>query len=135
MQLSVDDKPVPDIIALASSTSMTIPGPEGTGAFAVATVNNGVGAAITASTEAGPAAGLPVSVVLCRTDPRTAQCLERPAERVTTQVNAGETPTFSIFVTGKGVVPFDPAGHRIFVRFRARGGVLRGSTSVAVQTQ
>ena len=49
----------------------------------------------------------------------------------TTQINAGATPMFGVFVTGQGNVAFDPAGHRIFVRFRS-GDVIRGATSVGV---
>jgi hypothetical protein len=40
---------------------------------------------------------------------------------------------FGIFVQGNGNVPFDPAVNRIFVRFKDRGGVTRGSASVAVR--
>ena len=54
---------------------------------------------------------------------------------MTTTINANATPTFGIFVQGKGNVPFDPAANRIFVRFRDAGNVTRGSTSVAVRTQ
>jgi hypothetical protein len=54
---------------------------------------------------------------------------------VTTQIDAGETPTFGIFVQGTGAIPSDPAANRIFVRFKDAGGVTRGSTSVAVRTQ
>jgi len=44
-------------------------------------------------------------------------------------------PTCSIFVTATGTVPFDPANNRIVVKFRDAGGIVRGSTSVAVRTQ
>jgi hypothetical protein len=54
---------------------------------------------------------------------------------VATTVNSGATPTFGIFVQANGNVPFDPAGNRIFVRFKDLGNVTRGSTSVAVCTQ
>jgi hypothetical protein len=55
---------------------------------------------------------------------------------VTTQINAGQTPTFSVFVTGTGtVVHFDSANNCVFVRFKDAGGVTRGATSVAVRTQ
>ena len=58
-----------------------------------------------------------------------------PAASVTTQIDAGTTPTFGIFVTGNGVVPFDPANNRIFFRAKDANGVTRGSTSEAVRTQ
>jgi len=54
---------------------------------------------------------------------------------VTTQIDAGATPTFAIFVAGSGPVTFDPAANRVFVRFRDGGGTIRGATSVAVRTQ
>ena len=139
LQLSASATPVPDVIALAATITndgiVNIPGDRSTGAFAVATVNNGVGASITVSAAAGPASSIPVSLSLCRTNPATAECLALPAPIVTTQINAGETPTFSIFATGSGTVPFDAATNRIFVRFSDSAGVLRGSTSVAVRTQ
>jgi hypothetical protein len=50
-------------------------------------------------------------------------------------VNAGFTPTYSVFATGTGTVPFDPALNRIVVTFTDAGGAVRGSTSVAVRTQ
>jgi hypothetical protein len=128
--------PVADIVALVASGNpgiVDIPGPTGTGVFAVATVNIGAGATITASTDTG-AVSLPVSIALCQTNPTTGDCQGSPAGTVTTQINAGETPTFGIFVTGHGTVPFDPANNRIFVRF-SEHGIDRGSTSVAVQTQ
>jgi len=47
----------------------------------------------------------------------------------------GTTPTFGVFVRGGGIVPFDPAANRIFVRVTDVAGATRGSTSVAIRTQ
>jgi hypothetical protein len=57
-----------------------------------------------------------------------------PASIITTQINAGQVPTFSIFVEGSGIVAFDPAVNRAFVRFRTTAGETVGSTSVALRT-
>jgi uncharacterized delta-60 repeat protein len=135
--LSSSVSPVADIVALAASSDpgiVNIPGPTGTGAFAVATVNVGVGATITASADVG-SGSLPVSITLCQTNPTNGVCLAPLASSVPTQINSGETPTFGIFVTGSGAIPFDPANNRVFVRFKDAGGVTRGATSVAVRTQ
>jgi hypothetical protein len=121
----------------ATSTNdgiVNIGGTNGTGAFAVATVNLGASGSITASADTG-AATLPVNISLCQTDPANGQCISGIGPSVTTQINANATPTFGIFVQGNGTVPFDPAANRVFVRFKDTGGVIRGSTSVAVRTQ
>jgi hypothetical protein len=76
-----------------------------------------------------------VNISLCQTDPASAQCISAIGPSVSTQIDANATPTFAIFVQGSGIVPFDPAGNRIFVVFRDSGNVTRGSTSVAVRTQ
>jgi len=76
-------------------------------------------------------ASLPLTLSICQTD-AGANCLALPAPSVTTQIDAGATPTFSIFALGTGPIPFDPATNRIFVRFTDDGGVTRGATSVAV---
>ena len=135
---SASATPVPDIVALAATATndgiVNIPGMNGTGAFAVATVNVGVGGSITASADTG-SASLPLSIFLCETNPVTGQCISAIGPSVTTQISANATPTFAIFVQGSGFVPFDPAANRIFVRFKDSGGVTRGSTSVAVRTQ
>jgi hypothetical protein len=136
--LSASLTSVPDIVALeATSTNdgiVNIGGTNGTGAFAVATVNLGASGSITASADTG-AATLPVNISLCQTDPANGQCISGIGPSVTTQINANATPTFGIFVQGNGTVPFDPAANRVFVRFKDTGGVIRGSTSVAVRTQ
>ena len=138
LTFSASNTPVPDIVALAATTTndgiVNIPGTNGTGAFAVATVNVGASGSITASAETGSAT-LPLNVSLCQTDPATGQCISTIGPTVTTTINAGATPTFGIFVQGNGNVPFDPAGNRIFVRFKDASDVTRGSTSVAVRTQ
>ena len=136
--LSASATPVPDIVALAATLNndgiANIPGAHGTGIFAVATVNVGAGARITATADTG-AGSPPVTIALCQTDPRpgvlsAAAGIERDdADR------RGATPTFGFFVTGTGPVPFDPATNRIFVRFKDGNGVTRGATSVAVRTQ
>jgi CSLREA domain-containing protein len=136
--LSASSTPVPDIVALAATTTndgiVNVPGTTGTGAFAVATVNVGASGNITASADTGSAT-LPVNISLCQTDPATGQCISAIDSTVTTTINANATPTFGIFVQGNGNVPFDPAANRIFVRFKDGGGVTRGSTSVAIRTQ
>ena len=134
--LSASSDPVPDIVALAATLSgdgiVNIPGANGTGLFVAATVNVGTGGQITASADTG-AVSLPVSITLCQTNPTTSVCLADPATSVTAQIDANATPTFAIFVQGNGMVPFDPANNRVFVRFKDAGRVTRGSTSVAAR--
>lgn len=145
LELTASAQPEPDVIALAATVNadgiVSLPGPNGVGAFAVATTN--VGAPGTVIASAAPSTGgLPVSLALCETNPLTGQCLAPPTPTVTTTIGTSATPTFAVFVTGTGVVPFDAAANRIFVRFvdtvacAVTGApVTRGSTSVAVRTQ
>ncbi|HEV8439177.1 MAG TPA: hypothetical protein VGT40_13865 [Methylomirabilota bacterium] len=130
--------PVPDIIAVGATLGndgiVDIPGPSGTGVFAVATSNVGTAGLIVVTADTGEAT-LPVQLALCQTNPATGACLAAPSPTVTLSIAAGATPTFGVFVTGSGNVPFDPGAHRIFVRFTDDGAVTRGSTSVAVRTQ
>jgi hypothetical protein len=136
--ISASMTPVPDMVALAATLGndgiVNVPGADGTGAFAVATVNMGAGGTITAAADTG-GVGLPVSLQLCQTDPGSGQCVSTMGPTVTVPVNAGTTPTFAVFVGGHGTVPFDPATNRVFVRFTDGGGLVRGATSVAVRTQ
>ena len=136
--LSASDVPVPDVVALAATATndgiVTLPGANGAAAFAVATVNVGIGASITASADTG-AVTQPITIMLCQTDPATGVCTSAIGASVTTDIGANATPTFAIFVQGSGNVLFDPARNRIFVRFKGAGDVTRGATSVAVRTQ
>jgi hypothetical protein len=137
LELSVSTTPVPDVVALAASSDpgyVDIPGPTGTGVFAVATVNLGVDATITATANTGTA-NLPVTLLVCQTNPTSGACLAAPTPTVTTDIQPNATPTFGIFVTGSAAVPDSPGVNRAFVTFTDANGVLRGETSVAVRTQ
>jgi virginiamycin B lyase len=136
--LSASASPVPDVVALVATASndgiLSIQGTAGSGAFAVATVNVGTTGVITAIADTGPVL-LPVAVSICQTNPTTGQCLSAPGASATTTVNANETPTFAVFATASGAVPFAPASNRIFVHLKDGNGVVRGATSVALRTQ
>ena len=81
-------------------------------------------------------ANLSVDLAICQTDPMSGNCISALSPSVTTTIGANQTPTFGIFVSGKGtLVPDMPGVNRIFVQFTDPGGVLRGKTSVAVRTQ
>jgi uncharacterized delta-60 repeat protein len=138
---SASAAPTPDIVALAATSTgdgiVNLPGPNGNGAFAVATVNVGVDGVISVLADTGGAT-LPVTLFICQTNAATGQCVNPvipTPNPVVTNIAANTTPTFGIFVAGNGTVPFDPAANRIFVRFKDAGDVTRGSTSVAVRTQ
>jgi hypothetical protein len=135
--LCASSTPVPDIVALAATETdtgiVTVPAVNATGVFAVATVNVGAGARITASADSG-ASTLPITITLCQANPLTSDCTSPPGPTVTTQIGPDDTSAFGVFVTAQGPVPFDPARGRVFVRFRDADGIERGATSVAVRT-
>ncbi len=134
--LSTSNTPEPDIVALAATSEsygyVHLAFSDHSGAFAVAIVNLGATAAITASADTGTAS-LPLSVMLCQTDPTSGQCITPIGSTVPTTIAADTPPTFAIFIQASTptFVP-DPANKRVFVRFRDSSGVTRGSTSVAV---
>jgi WD40 repeat protein len=136
--LSASTTPTPDIMALVATPSndgiVNILGTNGTGVFAVATVNMGAGDTITVSADTGGAI-LPVNIFVCQTDPKTSDCLSPLATSVPTTILFNETPTFGVFVAGAGDVSFAPETNRIFVRFKDSNNITRGLTSVAVRTQ
>jgi streptogramin lyase len=130
---------VPDLVALgATSTNdgiLHITGTSGSAAFAVATVNVGASATtITAQPNTGSAT-LSLNLSICQTNPATGLCLQSPTASVSTAINAGATPTFAVFATATGAVPFLPAANRIFLQFTDGSGAVRGATSVAVRTE
>jgi WD40 repeat protein len=129
---------VPEIMALVATLSgdgiVNIPGTNGTGVFAVATINLGAGDNLTVSADTGGAI-LPVNIFICQTDPQSGACLSPLATSIPTTTLSNETPTFGVFVAAAGDVSFVPETNRIFVRFQDSGGATRGLTSVAVRTQ
>ena len=134
---SASNTPVPDIVALAATPGndgiVNVTETNGTGAFAVATVNVGSGGSITASADTG-GTSLPINLSICQTNPVNGRCISAIGSSITTQINANATPTFGVFIQAAGNVPFDPAANRIFVRFKDANGITRGSTSVSVRT-
>jgi hypothetical protein len=92
--------------------------------FAVATVNVGASAQITATATTG-AATLPLAISLCQTNPMSGVCISSIGSTVTTTINATATPTFAIFATASGSVPFVPQTNRIFVEFTDANEIVR----------
>jgi uncharacterized protein GlcG (DUF336 family) len=135
--LSSSATPVPDTVALAATATndgiVHLPGDSGSGAFALASVNVGATGVLTISADTGTA-GLPLALTLCQTNPTNGQCLAAPSTTLNSTIDSGATPTFSVFAKGSGDIPFAPATSRVFVRFTDTTGAVRGSTSVAVQT-
>jgi hypothetical protein len=136
--LSASATPVPDIIAIAATQSgdgiVDVPGENGVAAFAVATFNVGAGGLITVAPRLA-STGIPATVQICETDPASGRCKQPFAPSVTTQIDADQTPTYTVLVQGEGPIPFATGHNRLFVDFRDADGVARGMTSVAVRTQ
>ena len=138
VDLSFSSTQVADIIALLATVTgdgiLTVPfSHDSSAAFAVATANVGISGNLTVKIDTGSAT-LPVSALLCQTNPANAQCLAAPAASAAVDFGAGATPTFSIFVTASSAIAFAPATSRIFVRFVDQSGLSHGSTSLAVRT-
>jgi hypothetical protein len=68
---------------------------------------------------------LALTINLCQTDPQSGQCSS----------SIGPSVTFTISANAMPMVAFDPANNRIFVEFSDASAVVRGSASVAVETQ
>ena len=138
--LSASSVPSPDLISIGSTPTndgiLDIPGATGSAAFAAATIDIGAAGQITATVDDN-GAGLSLIATLCQSNPATAACANpsSPASSVAVSVNTNDVLTFTIFVTGTGTVPFDPANNRLFLNFKTPDGITRGATSVAVRTQ
>jgi hypothetical protein len=126
--------PVPDTVALAATSAgiVDIPGPDGTGLFAVATVNVGAAGTITVSGDTGDVS-LPLTLSVCSTESSTGACTDEPAPAVTRVIASAEAASFAVFARAHGAIAFDPARHRVFVRFVDAFGMPTGATSVAIR--
>ena len=138
LAFSASATPVPDVVALIATASndgiLHIIGTSGANSFAVATVNLGASSPITASLNTASAM-LPLALTLCQTQPNSGQCISPTGATVSTTINANTTPTFAVFGTASGAIPFDPVNNRVFLQFVDSTGAVRGETSVAVETQ
>jgi hypothetical protein len=138
--VSASQTPVPDLIAIGDTLShdgiVNIPGTTGIGLFVTAAINIGAAATITATVDDG-GRSLPLSLSICQTNSGTGQCINpaTPSLAATVSVGQNQTVTFSVFASGTGSVPFDPANNRLFLRLKDAGGITRGATNVAVRTQ
>jgi hypothetical protein len=120
--------PVPDIVALAATRNndgiVNIPGTNGTGVFALATVNMGAGDTFAVLADTGGAI-LPVNVFVCQTAPQSGACLSPPATSVPITILSNETPTPGVLCPPKEIFPFS----RSFIES------LYGSKTVAVSRE
>jgi len=116
------------IVHLASDT--------GNGVMSMATINLGSSSDVSVTADTGDSV-LPLSLALCQTDPLTSLCINptMPTQKsVDLIIDNNATPTFGVFLSSTEPISLNPALNRVFLRIRDSGGVVRGSTSVAVQT-
>jgi mono/diheme cytochrome c family protein len=148
--VSASSVPTPDFVALAATTSnngileASVSGAVATafatlgtqqgvvlrhrGAFAVAATNVGAPGVLTA-TARNTGSGS-VALAVQETDPATGAVIGGNVKSMA----SGQTATFAVFALGTSV-PFDPAANRVVVEFLDDGGVIRGSSSVALTTR
>ncbi len=131
--LSAENSPVADVIGLTTVVDL-VADTESVALFAVGSANVGSIDEISVTVD-DAGAGLPVDLLLCETDSATGVCLDGPSESVILSYDAATTRSFAVFATATGVIENDPAGNRVFVRFRDAGGTIRGATSTAIRTQ
>jgi len=134
LQFSAATQVGADIIPIAATADqdgvVRINGPSGIAAFGTAAVN--IGPEATGISVVPVAQDLELNLSICETNV-LGTCKELPSSRVVVDF-AGPPRTFSVFVGGTGTpIAFDPANHRVELRFESAGEV-RGLVSVAVTT-
>ncbi len=133
--LSSSNKLVPDIISIPSQTSHFVEANNGDEfeVFSIATANVGSKGSITIKQDLSSSLS-PISFKVCQTAPSTGKCVNpvKPASSTTTFINAGDTPTFSIFAKATDSTSLDLVNNRVFVKFTDSKGVKRGTTNRAL---
>jgi hypothetical protein len=121
----------PDIIALTTTTDFHQIACNGIKPFAVAMSNvGGATSQVTVTADTG-STSLPLSILIQESNPATGVII---GDNILQNVGAGENRTVVVWVTFHGCTSFDPATHRIFIRFKDASNNLIGSTSTAVST-
>ena len=128
--VSADDDPVPDVIALTTVIDLAA-SVGSTALFAVGSANVGATGDITVSLDDNEQ-GLPLNLSICQTD--ADGCIVPPTETSSLTFPADTTASFAVFVEATSSIANDPANNRIFITFTDSDGIVRGSTSTAVQT-
>lgn len=124
-----------DVIAVAATTpnngTLFLGGTGGRGAIGLAAVNIGSSAPVTLRAVTNG-----VSVTMCETTGNAnGACLSAPQASLNFTHDQNSVRTFTVLVRGSGqAVANDPARNRVQLEFVDGGGVVRGSTSVAVTT-
>jgi hypothetical protein len=112
--------------------TVTIPVASGsTGAFAVA-ADNGTLKNYPAAEAIVQTGTLPLLGTICQTNPSNGQCLSTPASAINAPFTAGESETFSVFLTSQGTAIVNGT---VTVTFQDGSGNTLGSASVIVNTQ
>jgi|GEM_PF-2537188 len=126
--------PIPDVIAFIATQSadgrLEMLTNSATEAFVVAVANLGVSANLEFSVSLSNA-NLPLDLSWCVTDALTSLCQSPPVTAaVSLNLASDATATFAVFVSGNGLVPFQPTTNRIVVNL-TESGIVRSRVSVA----
>ena len=131
LNLSASASPVADVVALITTTDLTIP-IGGSASAAVAVANVGSTAQVTVMLDTA-GVSLPLETLVCQTITSTGECLTPLSPQTELSLAANATASFMLTLNASDFIGFDPANNRVFVRFIDEAGVLRGATSLSVR--
>jgi subtilisin family serine protease len=136
--VSVSPTLPPDLLMYTVTTAvpddkiLRLPGPTGTNIVGMISQNVGSAGTITVSADDN-GRGLPLTTLLCQVTPQLT-CAASPSPTVTLSMAANQVATFTLFVTGSGVIAPNAATNRIYIRMKDQTGETRGATALAVFT-